>query len=248
MSPIEFRTGVIRPVECFKEGWELIKDQYWLFFGITLLGMLIAGMSFYILLGAMYCGIYYALLRKSNGQQAAFEDLFKGFSHFAPSLTATLVFIIPGLIFMIITYATMFAMMFSITDANGVINPSALFSFYGVIFGEGIVFGIILSCIHAFVTFAYPLIIERNMGGWDAFKLSAKAVRANLSGVVGLILMEFVIGFAGYLVCGIGLYFVFPVLFAGVFVAYRKVFPPLDNQSFSNPPRPDTFQGAGQAI
>ncbi len=248
MSQIEFKTGVIHPIECFREGWELIKDQYWLFFGITLLGMLIAGVSFYILLGAMYCGIYYALLRRANGQQAAFEDLFKGFNHFAPSLIATLVFIIPGLIFMIITYASMFAMMFTIVDAHGAVNPSALISFYGVIFGEGIVFGIILSCIHAFVTFAYPLIIERNMGGWDALKLSAKAVRANLSGVIGLILMEFVIGFAGYLACGIGLYFVFPLLFAGVFVAYRKVFPPLDNQTFSSPPRPDTFQDAGRAI
>jgi hypothetical protein len=33
-SPLEFRTGVIKPLECIKEGWALIKDQYWLFFGI----------------------------------------------------------------------------------------------------------------------------------------------------------------------------------------------------------------------
>ncbi len=36
----EFNTGVIRPVECMKEGWELIKDEYWLFLGITFVGML----------------------------------------------------------------------------------------------------------------------------------------------------------------------------------------------------------------
>ena len=28
MANIEFKTGVIRPVKCMREGWELIKDQY----------------------------------------------------------------------------------------------------------------------------------------------------------------------------------------------------------------------------
>lgn len=248
MKQIEFKTGVIRPVECFKEGWELIKDQYWLFFAVTLVGMLIAGMTFYILLGAMYCGIYYALLKKTHGQQAEFEDLFKGFGYFVPSLVATLVFIIPVLIFMFVAYASMFALMFSMTDMQGRITPAQIFPLYGVIFGESLVFGIVLSCIHAFVMFAYPLIIERNMPGWDAFKLSARAVWANLGGVVGLILCEFVIGFIGYLACGFGLYFVFPLLFAGVLVAYRKVFPSLDNEIYNAPPRPDTFSGAGRAM
>jgi len=33
-NPVEFRSGVISPVECVKEGWQLIKDQYWLFSGL----------------------------------------------------------------------------------------------------------------------------------------------------------------------------------------------------------------------
>ena len=39
----DFHQGVIRPVDCLKEGWALIKDQYWLFFGISLVGLLIGG-------------------------------------------------------------------------------------------------------------------------------------------------------------------------------------------------------------
>lgn len=244
MSEIEFKTGVIRPVECFQEGWELIKDQYWLFFALTLVGLLIGSFTFYILLGAMYCGIYYAMLRKMNNEQAAFEDLFKGFDYFGAGLIATLVFVVPAIIFMLISYASMAAILLSSIDSRGEISPTAIFSIYGVIFGEGIVIAAILGCIHAFITFAFPLIVERNMSGWDAVKLSAKAVRANLSGVVGLILGEFVIGFAGYLICGVGLYFVLPLLFSGVLVAYRKVFPSLDNRNF-NPPPPNAFQGAG---
>ncbi len=30
MQQDEFTTGAIQPVECFKEGWEIIKDEYWL--------------------------------------------------------------------------------------------------------------------------------------------------------------------------------------------------------------------------
>ncbi len=64
----QFRTGVISPVECFKEGWALIKDQYWLLFAITLLGFLIGGATMYILMGAMLCGIYYCFLQKIDGK------------------------------------------------------------------------------------------------------------------------------------------------------------------------------------
>ncbi len=39
----DFRVGVIKPVECIKEGWALIKDQYWLFFGLTIVTMLLGG-------------------------------------------------------------------------------------------------------------------------------------------------------------------------------------------------------------
>ena len=78
MTPIEFKTGVIRPIECFKEGWELIKDQYWLFLGISLVGGLLAAFSMYILLGVAFCGVYYCLQQKYNRQPFNFADLFKG--------------------------------------------------------------------------------------------------------------------------------------------------------------------------
>ena len=32
MEDIQFNKGVVKPMECFREGWELIKDRYWLFF------------------------------------------------------------------------------------------------------------------------------------------------------------------------------------------------------------------------
>ena len=107
------------------------------------------------------------------------------------------------------------------------------------------IISIILSCLHALVMFAYPLIVDRNLNGVDAFKLSARAVWANLSGVIGIILLEFVMGIAGYMALAIGVYFVLPIMFAGVLVAYRKVFPSLNNNQSYNPPQPNMYQGAG---
>ena len=173
----DFRTGVIRPVECFKEGWELIKDEYWLIFAITLVGVLIGSLiPFAIALGAMYCGIYYVLLQKMNGQPVKFEDLFKGFNYFVPSLVATLILIVPVIIFTIITYISMFSILFTTTDSRGVIKPEAIYTLYGTLIVEGIVFGLILGCIQAFIMFTYPLIVERNLSGMEAFKTSARAV------------------------------------------------------------------------
>ncbi len=239
----EFQTGVIRPLDCFKEGYEMIKPYYWLFFGITIVGMLIASVvPFAIILGAMYCGIYYCLFKLADRQKPEFGDLFKGFSYFVPSLIATAILIVPIVIFTIITWVSMAGMMMTMVDARGQINESAIFSLYGMLLVEGVIFAIVISCIHAFLIFTYPLIVERNMSGMDAFKLSARAAWANLGGVIRLILWQFLLGFVGYLACGVGLYFVFPVLFAGVFVAYRQVFPKAALPNF-DPPPPDAYQG-----
>lgn len=242
----EFKTGVIKPVECMKEGWELIKDQYWMFFGITFVGMLIGSVvPFGIILGAMYCGIYYTMMQKMDGRPFEFADVFKGFNYFGASLVATLIFIIPIFVFTIITWISMASVMYTMMDSHGGDPTAAVFTLYGVMFGEGLVFAIILSCIHAFIIFTYPLIVERNLSGIEAFKLSSRAAWNNLGGVVGLILTEFVLGLLGYLVCAVGVYFTIPIMFAGVLVAYRKVFPAQHNFA-QTPPPPNAYTDAGR--
>lgn len=240
---MEFRTGVIRPVECFREGWQLIKDEYWLFFAITLVGMLLGSLIPIVGVGVMFCGIYYCLLQKMNGQKFEFGDLFKGFNYLVPSLIATLVIIIPSFISVFFIYGSMIAVLFSMTDQRGRFNDAALPALFGTMFVEGVALGLLLGCLHALIMFAYPLIVERNLSGVDAFKLSARAVWRNLSGVVGIIALEFLLGLAGYLVCGVGVYFTIPIMFAAVAVAYRKVFPiaPYDFARRNSPPAPPQF-------
>ena len=240
----EFQTGVIRPVECMKEGWELIKDDYWLFLGISFVGMLVGGIiPFGLGIGAMFCGIYFVMLQKMNGQRFEFGDLFKGFNYFLPGLITSLIVIVPTIIAVLVLYGSMFALFFAMVASEG--NGAVVFGMFATLFIEGVIISVLLSCLHALVMFAYPLIVDRNLNGVDAFKLSARAVWANLSGVVGIILLEFVMGIVGYMALAIGVYFVLPIMFAGVLVAYRKVFPPLNNNQTYNPPQPNMYQGAG---
>ncbi len=242
---IEFKTGVIRPVECMREGWELIKDQYWLFFAITLVGMLIAGVvPFGILLGAMFCGIYYCLFQKMNGQRMTFEGLFKGFDYFVPGLIATLVLIVPAVILGVLAYIPLVMMQLSMMTSKNP-NPDEMFAYLGFFAIEMIVLCLVLVTIHAFLFFAYPLIVEYKLSGAEAFKLSAKAVWKNLGGIVGFIALEVVMVIIGYLLCVVGVYLTLPVMFAGALVAYRKVFPVPGANNFDAPPPPSAFQGAG---
>ena len=74
----DFNRGVIKPVECLKEAWGLIKDQYWLFLGICAVGMLIGSAFAIALMGPMICGIYLCLFQRMRGEPVKFENLFKG--------------------------------------------------------------------------------------------------------------------------------------------------------------------------
>src|SRR5437016_9163600 len=116
MTPdnIRFRTGVIKPVECVKEGWALIKDQYWLFLGVVFVGFFIASAVPLVLIGPMMVGIYLCLLRRMRGEPVEFGTLFKGFDYFAQGLIAALIQAIPMVIVIVPMYVLMFvAMMLS---------------------------------------------------------------------------------------------------------------------------------------
>lgn len=248
MSEIQFKTGVIRPIECMKEGWELIKDQYWLIFAITLVGMLIAGaVPFGILLGVMMCGIYFCLFQKLRGQTVAFEGLFKGFDYFGPGFVASLVLIVPAVILGFIAYTPLILMQISMINSKNP-DPSMIFGYLSF-FGIGIiVLFIVLATLNICLFFAYPLIIEHGLSGTAAFKLSARAVWNNLSGVIGFVLLEVAMAITGYALCLVGVYLMMPIMFAGALICYRKVFPALNsfnNPSSNIPPSPSAYQSAG---
>jgi len=236
----DFRTGVIQPIECVKEGWALIKDQYWLFFGISIVGILVGGVFPILLLGPMMAGIFICLLQRQRSQPVEFGTLFKGFELFVPGLIVTVIKMIPIVILMVPFYIIMFAIM-GATMPRGQASPEDMSRFMASFFGFEIVFVsvviVVSIAIEIFFMFAFPLVADRKLSGLDAVKLSFKAGKANFGGILGLLLVNAGLSILGVLCCFIGVYFYLPVSFAAMAVAYRRVFPDIA-ESFPTPPPP----------
>lgn len=225
MQNRDFRTGVIKPVECVKEGFELIKSDYWIMFAISLVGALIGGFTLYILFGAMICGIFYAFLKKIDGQPVAFDDLWKGMNWFTPALVVTLFIVGPLIVFYIGVYGSMIA---ALVIGAQMGQAGVMGAFLGVMVLD-MIFLVLMVCFHTLLMFSFPLIVDRNLGGIEAMKTSARAVWQNLGGVAGLIGVNILLAIVGYMALCVGVYFVIPIMIAGNVVAYRRVFPSLQN-------------------
>lgn len=238
MNEVEFRSGVISPVECFKEAWELIKDEYLLIFAITVVGLLIGGFVPIFLSGPMIAGIYHCLFQKIDGKGVNFEQLFKGFDYFLPSVILMAIITIP----LIIVFAGVYVPII-IAGVSGA-SPQEMMSIMIAAFAVEVVIAFIMVCLHTLIMFSIPLIVDKNMSAWNSIKLSAKAVLANKGGVVGLFVVGFVVAIVGYLLLCFGIYLVIPLILTATTVAYRKVFPSPENPNF-NPPPPNAYQNAG---
>src|SRR4051794_36079692 len=133
-----FQRGVVRPIQCLREGYQLIKRDYWLFLGICVVGVLIGSAApMNLLMGPMMCGIYLCLLLRLHGEEVRFNDLFEGFSYFVPSLIATLLMLVPAFLLLVPFYIVFFPVMLSFTPAGpGAPPPSSsdLLSLFGLMF------------------------------------------------------------------------------------------------------------------
>lgn len=225
----EYQRGVVQPIECLKGGWNLVKDQYWIFVGICAVGMIIGGaVPLGILMGPMMCGIFLSLFAKRRGQVVDFNLLFKGFDYFGQSVIAALLHVIPIMAVIlcayVFLYVGMFAAMFATTASGQDSAPFALIGF--------ILLFLLFYCIILFVvivisigfTFAYPLIVERNLQGFEAVKLSFRAALANFWRLLGLNLLGGLLGVLGVCACYVGIFFIFPITLGATAIAYEQVF------------------------
>lgn len=244
-AAIPFNAKVVEPVECIKAGWNLIKENYWLFVGLTFVGMLIGSVvPLGILLGPMMCGIYLSLFRMRRGEPIEFGNLFKGFDFFGPSVIATLLHVLPIMAIVIPAYLLFYVgFIVSIVAQGNEPNPGAMIGvmvFFALFWGAMI---LIIIFISIGFTFVYPLIVDRKLPGFDAVKLSFKAAMANFWRLLGLSLLSGLMGLGGVILCYVGVFLVLPISFAAIATAYEQVFGLANpNDPVSNlPPPPPTF-------
>jgi hypothetical protein len=240
--PIEFKRNAVEPVACLKAGWNLIRDQYWLFVGMALVGILIGSVvPFAILLGPMMCGIYLSLFQRQRGDTVEFGTLFKGFDYFGESVVATLFHYIPIIIVVVPFYLVFYIGMFLMMSDQRYGGQVKLANAIGLFAVSALIMASFVICISVLFIFAYPLIVDRKLSGMDAVKLSVKAGLANFWRLLGLLLLNGIVGLAGALLCYVGLFLVLPVTFAALAIAYEQVFGLGQVQSPRLPPPPPSF-------
>lgn len=258
MPNIQFHKGAIDPAGCISNGWNLVKPNYWMYFGISLLSMLMIACIpcvNVILLGPVLMGVYYVLLREMRGEQVDFGMMFKGFEKFVPTFVVGLVQSLPGIVYQIFQYTldigriateglgnqrnTDFYQASSSTDA--IAGGLALLGIVGLI-----LFVVVNIAWTITFMFALPLLAEHDLSPMDAIKLSAKAGWGNVGGVILLIILQALVALVGVLLLCIGVFFVIPIIYAATAFAYRQVFPMIDQPPVyrSTPPTPDVYGGS----
>lgn len=243
-ADIPIRRKAIKPIECLKGGFNLIKDQYWLFVGMCAVAVLVGSVApFGILMGPMMCGVYLALFSKRRGLPIEFGIIFKGFDYFGQSVIATLIHVVPIVIIIVPSYLLFYVGLFVALPSPGSDpDPTGLLIFLGVMLVYWLVVVCIMIVISLVFTFSYPLIVEHRLQGFDAVKLSARAALANFLPLLGLSLLSGFLGFVGMLFCYIGIFFVLPISFAALAIAYEQVFGLITTQAGSDlPPPPPVF-------
>lgn len=226
MTPdLSFNASAIRPIECVREAWELIKSDYWILFAISIVGAMIAGVTVYVLLGAMVCGIMGCYLKKIDGGQVNFEDLWLGMKYLVPSIPIVLLLVVPIVIYFIVMFVTLYSPLIALAVMGENADPTIIIATFGVAIAIDVVVAIAMTCVHSLIIFAFPLMVDRGLNAMDSIKLSARAAMKNTGGIGGLIVVQFGLIILGELMLCVGLYLMIPILTATNLVAYRKVFP-----------------------
>lgn len=187
--------------------------------------------------GALLGGLWYLFVRVIRGESGGLHDLFAGFKRnplqlavglFVSSLLLSLAFSLPLVIYAEILTLFMLASgtAFSLSSIAG--QTSVFFT--GLFFWVGlIVAGVASLGLYSYVfatrfLYVIPLIVDRRIGYFNALKVSSLHVSRQFWSVFSLILLALIVGFAGALLCGVGMLFTFPLSFAALAVGYTGMF------------------------
>lgn len=260
MTNVQYVKGGIDASGCISNAWEMIKPNYWLFFGISLLTyVLVACIPCLnvVLVGPVMGGFYYTALRAMRGEPVEFGMMFKGFERFVPLMVVGLVQSVPGIIYQGLDISfRVGGTSLDKASGGGSGDPSAwLLGLAGAFLVVALIVGFLLLAFSIVWTisfaFAIPLMVENeNMTPVDALKLSARAAWSNVGGIVVLAILCFLLAFVGVLAICIGVLFVLPVIWVSWAFAYRQVFPDLGPSPAYRyePPSPQSYGSFGQGM
>jgi len=257
MTNLSYNSGAIDATRCIGDAWELVKRNIGLYIGVNIVGMLMIIVVSCIPFAGLFLtapimgGLVYIALRDINNESIDFGMMFKGFERFVPLMVVGLIQGIPGAIFTIFRFtfdiAKIFTQMgappgsrrgdfFQAADLNGLMAGLSLLV---ILVSLGFALFSIVWAIIFF--FAIPLVIDRNMGPIEAIKTSASAAMSNIGGLILLLILGGLVNLLGLVAFCFGLLVSIPVTWVANTIAYRMVFPMLNQTYRSTPPPPSSY-------
>ncbi|WP_334319334.1 hypothetical protein OH491_16335 [Termitidicoccus mucosus] len=218
------RAAPLNITSCLSRSWAFYKSDFWPILGVTLAAMLLMGavpLGALFLTGLFMGGLYYYYLGKMRGQQRQIGDIFIGFSR----MTKPLFF--AGLIMCGISFAI-------IIPGYGALLAGALAESMPVAIAGGalLLAGMLATMYLSLVwAFAFPLILDKNLGHRDAMKVSRKVVSAQFWRLLGLSFLCMLLYMVGMLALIVGAYFVLPLLVGAFAHAYEDLCNPPESRA-----------------
>ena len=216
-SPRRARLGFF---DCFFEAKEFLGKDYWSLWGLTFVGMLIAGAVPLIVAGPIYCGLGLCFLAIERRQQPSFDLMFKGFEQFMNTL-------VPVLLYFLFTFLVVPFYLVGVFGGMGLCSTGeGVLVFLGIC---SILFGVSAMIIGSTFTgygsmFACFLVAEYRLEGMDAFKISLKGIQMNFFGMFGVMIASLILTFCAMLLCYIPFLLMIPIFTCAPFICYRKIF------------------------
>ncbi len=225
-SRFAIRKVSINPFDLLGRGYRLLGDQYWLFLGITVVGMLIgSAVPFGLLLGAMLVGIFLCYAARERGERVEFGTLFKGFEDFGNSLVAiallvaaSFLVVVPFVIAMIVVIMLAAGR----AQAAGQNGPPEFPAMVLVLYALMLVVNLLVTIPFAFT---FQLIADRKLRAIPAIKASLSGVLKNFFGVLFYFIVLTLISIPLAMLCYIPVFLFFPISMGSIFVLYRDIYP-----------------------
>ncbi len=217
----QFNAGAVQAGACVNVAWQTYTQNFGILFGTTLVGMIISGAVPLILIGPIMCGMFIVFDKALHEERPEFNDLFRGFDFFGPSLIASLIMfglllaiMIPAMVLIVVVIGGSAA---AFGEEGGMV---------GMLLGMLLYVVLLIASAALWIGFAFvfQLIVDRDLEPMEAVKLSFRAAFANLGGLIGIYFLCVLISLLGMLLCFVGVYLVMPIFFGAYHVAYRQVF------------------------
>ena len=188
--------------------------------GVVVVSSLVSIVAAIVVTGPLNGGLYWLFLRRLRGEAAEIQDIFAGFRRRFVDLI--LVTIVKGVLGMacVLPGAVLTGIGVGVLHVHrgagvGLLVPGVLLLLVGlpisIYLGVGWIFSL-------------ALVIDKQLGFWNAMKLSRRGVSGQWWAAFGLLIVCGLLCFAGFLLCCVGLLVAIPLTIATLLFAYEDVF------------------------